>query len=135
MLKRIAGITAAAALVAGLVGVAAAQTGPGYGPGYGMGMGPGRGMGMGGEWGAGNCPGLNAEAATVQTEEQATKIAEEYVAKYLQGYTVERVLPSTGPRGRGMFVVDVKGPKGETRTLHVNPWGGVRPFGPFAMAR
>ena len=50
------------------------------------------------------------------------------------GATVERVLPSTGMR-HTMYTVELKGPKGEVRTLHVTPWGGVRPFGPVASAR
>jgi hypothetical protein len=28
-----------------------------------------------------------------------------------------------------MYTIELKGPKGETRTLHVNPWGNVIPFG------
>jgi hypothetical protein len=127
MLKRIVGITAAVALVAGLVGVAAAQMGPGFGPGMGPGMGR---TGM-----TGGCPGIAGQAtATVVTEEQAKQAAETYVGQYLKGFTIERVLPSTGMR-HTMYVVELKGPNGEARTLHVNPWGGVRPFGPLALAR
>ncbi len=125
MLKRVVGITGAVALVAGLVGVAAAQMGPGgAGP-----MGQGR-MGM-----MGDCQGVTGATATITTEDQAKAAAEQYAGKYLQGFTVERVLPSTGMH-HTMYVVELKGPKGESRTLHVNPWGGVRPFGSgLAMVR
>jgi len=38
------------------------------------------------------------------------------------------VLPFTGHMGTA-YQAELKGPKGETRVLHVTPWGGVRPFG------
>jgi hypothetical protein len=28
-----------------------------------------------------------------------------------------------------MYSVELKGPKGESRTLHITPFGGVMPFG------
>jgi hypothetical protein len=59
--------------------------------------------------------------------EQATEVAKGYAEKYLKGFTVERVLPYTGMR-HTMYGVELKGPKGEVRYLHINPWGGVMPF-------
>jgi hypothetical protein len=103
----------------------------GMGPGMGRGAMMGRGMGRGMGWG----PGAGAPAASPAeaiTEERAKEIATEYVGKYLPGYTVERVLPFQG-RFRTAYQVELKGPAGEARTIHVNPWGQVRPFGaPFA---
>jgi hypothetical protein len=132
-MKRVLSVTLAVALVAGLAGAALAF-GPGMGAGWrgagGMGGGP---MGMGG--GPGSCPmaasavtapGAPA-AATPITEDKAKEIATEYAAKYFKGFTVERVLPFAG-RLHTAYQVELKGPKGETRILHVNPWGNVRPF-------
>ena len=45
---------------------------------------------------------------------------------------MEKVLPFGGRRMLA-YQVELKGPKGETRTFHVNPWGNVMPFpGPVA---
>ena len=65
--------------------------------------------------------------------DQAKEIAKQYTEKYLEGFTVERVLPFTGMR-HSMYGVELKGPKGEARFLRINPWGGVMPFagGPYA---
>jgi hypothetical protein len=104
----------------------------------GAGMGPammgggmmGRGM-VGGPAGAGSCP-LAAESGTPEaalvTEEKAKELAQQYADQYLKGFTVERVLPFTGRRGT-MYSVELKGPDGQVRTFHVNPWGTVMPFG------
>ena len=128
-------------LVAGLVlaGEGMAQMGgPMYGQGS-SGMGPGmmgggrmgHGM-MGGAGGAWNCPGMTAAGGATEssaiTEENAKVLAQQYADKYLKGFTVERVLPFTGWRGT-MYSVELKGPDGETRTFHINPWGNVMPFG------
>jgi hypothetical protein len=130
MMKKALSVTLTVALVATLTGVALAW-GPGMGP-RAMGWGPGHGMGPG-MMGAGNCPGFaaNQGAGTEKavTEEGAKKAATEYAAKYFPGYTVERVLPFAG-RFATMYRVELKGPKGETRVMHVNPWGNVMPFGP-----
>jgi hypothetical protein len=68
------------------------------------------------------------------TEEQAKTLAQQYADQYLKGFTVERVLPFTGRRG-AMYQVELKGPDAQVRTLHVNPWGNVMPFGgPFRHA-
>jgi hypothetical protein len=132
-MKRVAvGVVTAAALTL-LMGVAFAQTGWGpMGPGMmgssqygypcGLGtMGPGM---MGGQgW------------AAQLTEENAKVLAQQYMDKYLKGYTVEQVLPFAG-MGMTMYQAELKGPNGETRVLHINPWGNVMPFGgPQARVR
>jgi uncharacterized membrane protein YkoI len=82
--------------------------------------------------GGGPCPGATGDAtAAAITEEKAKEIAEQYAAKYLKGYTIDKVLPFTGMRGWTAYSVELKGPNDEVRTLHVNPWGGVMPFGGF----
>ena len=128
-MRRLATVVVAVAASAALVGTAFAQAGYG-GMGRGMwggGMGPGM-MGGGGQF---NCPGAAAygqgQAAQV-TEEQAKELAQQYADQYLKGFTVERVLPFTG-RGGTMYSVEMKGPEGQVRSFHVNPWGNVMPFG------
>ena len=116
------------AAVVMLVGEGLAQMGPMHGRGAGM----GRGMGMmgGGQAAGWECPlagGSSTEALPV-TEERARELATEYAEKYLKGFTVERVLPFSAPRGTA-YSVELKGPEGQTRTFHVNPWGDVMPFG------
>jgi hypothetical protein len=39
-----------------------------------------------------------------------------------------KVLPFTMPHGTS-YSVELKGPKDELRTFHINPWGNVMPFG------
>lgn len=131
-MKRYLMVVAAVAASAVMAGPAIAQMG--YGPmGRGMwgaGMGPGMmGPGMMGG-GAYNCPAAAAsgQAAAQVTEEQAKQLAQQYADQYLKGFTVERVLPFTGRRGT-MYSVELKGPDGQLRTFHVNPWGNVMPFG------
>lgn len=143
-MKRLMSVTMAVVLVGGLATIAMAQ--PGWGPmmsGSGGGPMAGRMAFMQGRMGAGGGPCAGMAAATAGaatpdaavTEEKAKSLATEYAAKYFQGYTVERVLPFQG-RLHTMYQVELKGPKGETRTLHVTPWGGVRPFAtPFAAAQ
>jgi hypothetical protein len=114
------------AVVALLSGAALAQ-GPGMwggGPGSGP-MGPGM-MGRG-SWG---CPGFAAGggAAAQVTEEKAKELAQGYADAYLKGFTVDKVLPFAGRRGTA-YSVELKGPEGQVRTFHVNPWGQVMPFG------
>ena len=131
-MKRI--LSVVVVLVAGLVlaGEGMAQMGgPMYGPGW-SGMGPGmmgggfmgRGM-MGGPGGAWNCPGMAAAGGATEfpaiTEENAKTLAQQYADQYLKGFTVERVLPFTGRRGT-MYSVELKGPEGQVRTFHINPW-------------
>ncbi len=148
-MRRMIGVVAAVAMIALLVGVAFAQMGPGMmGPGMGWGqmgpygypgmMGPGMGWGQMGPGMMGGCgsPGMMgcgagwgqmAPGGTV-TDDQAKQLAQQYAEKYLKGFTVDKVLPFTG-MGMTMYSVELKGPQGETRTLHVNPWGGVMPYG------
>ncbi len=140
-MKQFLGVTMAVALVALMAGAAVA-----YGPRgmMGHGDGPMMGAGQGGQpgpgWmggGAGNCPGFagasgapgTAEPRAAITDEKAKELATVYVDKYLKGFTVERVLPFTMRAGT-MYQVELQGPKGEQRVLHVSPWGAVRPFGP-----
>jgi hypothetical protein len=108
--------------------------GPMMGPGMGHGT-MGQGMmgsraGQGGESGDWQCPmsGSQGTAAAQVTEERAKELAQQYADNHLKGFTVERVLPFTGPRGT-MYSVELKGPDGQARTFHVNPWGNVMPFG------
>ena len=120
-MRRYLSVVLAAAFVVALAGVAFAQMGGGWMAGR---MGPGQ----------FTCPGMTAATQTAPaavTEEKAKELATGYAEKYFKGYTVERVLPFAGRMGTA-YQVELKGPKGETRILHVNPWGGVRPFGPLA---
>jgi hypothetical protein len=140
-MKRILGVTLAVAVVVVLAGAAVAFMGGGTGTPMGggggggmMGMGPGM-MGggmMGGTTGQTDCPGMTAvgttTTATPITEEKARELATQYTEKYLKGFAVERLLPFTGMH-MTMYQADLKGPAGETRTLHINPWGNVMPFG------
>jgi hypothetical protein len=142
IMKRLVSVAVVVTIVGGLAATALAHgpgwgrmMGPGYGPMHGqMGMMQGRMAG-----GFAGCPGFAGAAggpaseATQVTEEQAKALATEYAEKHFTGYTVERVLPFQG-RLHTMYQVELKGPKGETRVLHVTPWGGVRPFGPPAVA-
>ena len=143
-MKRVTATVLTVALVGLLTGLAFAQ-GP-YGPRMGMGPGwatPGEPAGMPGRMGMmrarmdGMCPGFAAagstEAPEAVTDEKAKELATAYVEKYLKGFTIERVLPFQGRRATA-YQVELKGPKGEKRVLHVNPWGHVHPFGPLAAA-
>jgi hypothetical protein len=114
------------------------QMGPGM-MGGGWGMGPGM-MGGGSRMGPGTAGpegapcwqgGPTGTTATQITDEKAKEIATSYTTKYLPGFTVERVLPFSGMHTNlTMYQVELQGPKGETRTLHINPFGQVMPFGP-----
>jgi hypothetical protein len=78
---------------------------------------------------------LGAAPQIQLTEENAKVLAQQYTDKYLKGYTVEQVLPFAG-MGMTMYQAELKGPNGETRILHTNPWGNVMPFGgPQARVR
>lgn len=127
-MKRLMSVTVAVAVVALLAGVTYAQMGRGpMSGGMGM-MGPGM---MGGQVGPGatGCPGLTAGTPTETiTADKAKEIAQKYADEYLKGFTVERVLPFTGMH-HTMYSVELKGPKDEVRTFHINPWGNVMPFG------
>jgi hypothetical protein len=128
-MKRFLMVAIAVAASAVLAGTALAQM-PYGGMGRGM-WGGGMGPGMMGGGGQGNCPGFAAsgQASAGQiSEDQAKELAQKYADQYLQGFTVERVLPFTG-RGGTMYSVELKGPEGQVRSFHVNPWGNVMPFG------
>jgi hypothetical protein len=152
-MKRLMAMLITVAMVGALAGIAYAQ-GP-HGPGR-MGMGWGAAQGEQGPGGMGGrmammhgrmagggpeaCPfmgaaGTETPAAATEavTEDKAKELATAYVDKYLKGFTIERVLPFQGRRAMA-YQVELKGPKGEKRILHVNPWGHVRPFGPLAQA-
>jgi hypothetical protein len=66
---------------------------------------------------------------TQVTEESAKQLAQQYADTYLKGFTVDKVLPFAGMSGMTMYQAELKGPKDESRTLHINPWGNVMPFG------
>lgn len=128
-MKKVLGAFAVAGGLALLTGVAVAQWGGGPSGGHFGGMGPGM-MGGGGRgWMAGGapCAGVTG-AATEINEEKAKELATAYAGQYLKGFTVERVLPVTGGV-HTMYSVELKSETGELRTLHVNPWGNVMPFG------
>jgi hypothetical protein len=133
IMKRFSTVALAVTASLALAGAAFAQMGgPGHmgGPGRmgGGGMGPGM-MGGAGQFG---CPGAagyaQQQGAAQITEEQATALAQQYADQYLKGFKVEKVLPFAGRRG-AMYQVELQGPDGQMRTLHVNPWGNVMPFG------
>ena len=142
-MKRFMSMTLVVALVLGLAGAALAWGPRGAMMGGGMGpqmMGPGwqgGAMGPGRMGGGAGCPGMAAAPGAAETpqaaitEEKAKELATAYTDKYLKGFTIERVLPFEGRRGTA-YQIELKGPKGETKSLHVNPWGAVRPFGPLA---
>ena len=137
-MKRILSVAVVVLAALALAGEGFAQ--PMWGPMHGwMGQGGGPGPGMGG-WGprgmmggqAGACPMWAGGAAGTEPEavtpEKAKELAQQYADQYLKGFTVERVLPFTGRRGT-MYSVELKGPEGQVRTFHINPWGNVMPFG------
>jgi hypothetical protein len=153
-MRRVMVLATVVLVVAAFGGVALAQgpQGPRMGAGWGAPMGPGphmpgqmgmmagrMGM-MAGRMGAGSGPGAcpmfgatDAAAAEAVTEDKAKEVATAYADKYFNGFTVERVLPFQG-RFATAYQVELKGPKGETRLLRVNPWGHVQPFGALAAA-
>jgi hypothetical protein len=130
-MKKVLSAIAVAGGLTLLGGAAFAQWGGGPGPGYGYGYGMGPGMmgGGGPGWMAGGapCAGYQQGAAEI-TESKAKELATNYADQYLKGFKVERVLPFTG-RFRTMYSVELKNDAGEVRTLHVNPFGNVMPFG------
>lgn len=142
-MKRFLSVALPVTVVVLLAGVAFAQMGGPMagGMGRGMMMGPGMMgggmmgggmMGPGGQPGQWNCPGMAAGGqqtpATQITAEKAKELAQQYADQYLKSFTVEQVLPFTGMHGT-MYSVELKGPDGQVRTFHINPWGNVMPFG------
>lgn len=135
-MKRFLSVALPIALLGLVVGVAFAQMGGGPmagGMGRGM-MGPGMmggGYGPGGQAGQWNCPGMTggSEQAPAQiSEEKAKELAQQYADRYLKGFTVDKILPFAGMH-MAMYQVELKGPQGEIRILHIHPWGNVMPFG------
>lgn len=140
-MKRFLSVALVVALVVG-AGVAFAQMGGGMmgggmmgggmmGGGMGGGM-MGGGKGPGGQAGQSDCPGMAAEGQQAPTapltEEKAKELAQQYADQYLKGHQVDKILPFTGMH-MTMYQVELKGPGGEVRVLHINPWGQVMPFG------
>lgn len=116
LMKRYVSVALALTSVVVLASVAFAQMGGGMGGRMGPGM-------MGGPAG-----GAGQAAPAQLTDEKAKELAAQYAQKYLPGFTVERVLPFTGMH-MTMYQAELKGPQGEARALHINPWGNVMPFG------
>jgi hypothetical protein len=118
-MKKFLSVIVAVAAVIVILGAAKVVTAQWQGP-HGPGMGRmGHGM-MGGA-------GFGANQTQI-TDQQARDLAQQYADKNLAGFKVERVLPSTG-MPHTMYVVELKNDKGDLRTIHVNPFGGVMPFG------
>jgi len=115
-MREFLGVSLVVGALAVLVGVVVAQEHRGHG------MGPGMGHAMMGG------PGMWTTTTTQITEQKANELAQQYADKNLAGFKVERVLPSTG-MPHTMYSVELKGPKGESRTLRVTPFGGVMPIG------
>jgi hypothetical protein len=116
--KKAIGFTAAATVSVFLSGVTLAQTHPGR-PVNGYACG---GAGMG-SWMVG--PFNTAQIA----QKKAGEVAQRYANTYLKGFTVQNVSAFSGTMGMIMYSVDLNGPANEVRTLHVNPWGVVMPYG------
>ena len=128
-MKKILSASAVAGGLTLLGGAAFAQWGGGPGWGHGYGMGPGMMGGRGPGWMAGGPPCAGYQQGSEEiTESKAKELATNYADQYLKGFKVERVLPFTG-RFRTMYSVELKNDAGEVRTLHVNPFGNVMPFG------
>jgi hypothetical protein len=84
-------------------------------------------MGQGWQGGGYGCPGMGGygqgQAPVSQIDPaRAKEISQTYADQYLQGFTVDKVLPFRGMGGMTMYSVDLKGPKDEVR-------GNVMPFG------
>jgi hypothetical protein len=129
-MKKVLSVIAVAAGLTILAGAAAAHWSGGSGWGGPSGMGPGMMGGGGGRgWMAGNVPCAGYTSATEEiTADKAKDLAQTYADQYLKGFTVERVLPFTGMH-HTMYSAELKNPDGEIRTLHINPFGNVMPFG------
>jgi hypothetical protein len=129
-MKRVLSLAVGAVVLMFLGGVAFAWMGGGPMGRHMMGAGPMGGGMMGAPAGQTGCPGVTGAgvAGEAVSEERAKTLAQEYADKYLQGFSVDKVLPFTGRHGTG-YSVELKGPKDELRVLHVTPFGGVMPFG------
>ena len=67
--------------------------------------------------------------APQMSPDNAKQTALRYADRYLKGFSVDKVLPFTGMGGVTMCSVELKGPDNGLRTVHVNQWGQVMPFG------
>ena len=128
-MKKVLAVVVAIAAVVVVAHAALAFMGPGHRPAMGhammMQMGP-RTMAQGtGPMGPGMHRG--AMGATQVSEDEAKAIAQKYVDEQLKGFTIDKVIPSTG-MPRTMYTVELKGPKAERKTLHISPFGHVIPF-------
>jgi len=125
---RVFGMILAGAAVLALVGASSAQMGGGMGGGM-MGGGKGGGTMGGGHMGSGMMGSDTGKGTAPEiTAEQAQKAATEYAKQYLPGFTVKGTAPLAGMH-MTMYQAELSGPAGETRILHINPWGNVMPFG------
>ena len=125
---RVFGMILAGAAVLALVGASSAQMGGGMGGGM-MGGGKGGGTMGGGHMGSGMMGSHTGKGTAPEiTAEQAQKAATEYAQQYLPGFTVKGTAPLAGMH-MTMYQAELSGPAGETRILHINPWGNVMPFG------
>ncbi len=122
-------IVAGGALIL-LVGAATAHWGSADGPGGWGRMGPGMmgDRGHGYTHGGADCPGWETTSTPQITEEKAKELATHYAEKYLPDFKVERLLPFAGMH-HTMYSAELQNSKGEIRTLHINPFGNVMPFG------
>lgn len=129
-MKKLLGVIVVGLGLVALAGVATAQWRMGPGAGRFGGMGPGMMGGQAGPQAGGGygCTGAEATTAAPVTEDKAKELAQQYADQYLKGFTVERVLPFTGMH-RTMYAVELKNEQGDLRTLHINPFGNVMPFG------
>lgn len=138
-MRRITLITLAIIVSAGMAfaygGMGRGMGGCGCGMGAGYmaqgGMGMGKGMGMQGKgFNNANCPRSGGQNANIQpvTKEEAKKKADEFVAKNLKGYKIDKTEEFQTPRFK-VYSFTVKDASGNTFMLRVNPWGNV--MGPF----
>jgi hypothetical protein len=126
-MKKFLIVVAAIAAVFVVAHAAVAFMGPSHGPGMGHGMMMQMGPQMMAQAGGSMGPGMHGPGAMngmQVTEDQAKALAQKYVDEELKGFTVEKVIPSTG-MPRTMYTVELKGPKGESKTLHISPFGHV----------
>jgi len=137
-MKKLFVVLVAGVVLIGLTGLATARWGGpmGSGPGPAM-MGQGRMMMGGGHHGPGmgmmgGCPW--ATTAAPITQDQAKELAEKYTQTYLPGYTVEKVEGFPVHHGTA-YLVELKGPKGETERIHIGPFGHVMAGQPYAPYR
>jgi hypothetical protein len=61
------------------------------------------------------------------SEDRARALAQKYIDEQLEGFTIDKVVASTG-MPHTMYSIELKGPNGESKTLHVSPFGHVMPL-------